>query len=162
MEKKDEMNRRSMLKTAGAGLGLALAAGCTTASTGEARKVAIPEWGEFHHVGIPTQTKHDNEYYIEGGKVFITSPDHSVGRIEWCRWEPDSEDPELLRTTTHIAFNVEDVDAAMTKAEKDGNEIFLEPFVPFEGVKVGFIKHEGVLIEFLEKTAEGEQKWPPA
>ncbi len=154
MQKKENLSRRSVLKGAGAGLGLALAAEVGMAK-GVAARTKNPKWGKFHHIGIPTQTEHEKEYYIEGGKVHITNPDFSPGRIEWCRWLEGSPDPEKLRTTVHIAYQVEDCAEAIK-----GHKVFLEPFVPFDGVRVAFIEHEGFLIEFLEKTKK-ESPWPP-
>lgn len=172
MEQKENMSRRWILKTTGAGLGLIMA-GFTAAeasSCGGPAKGASPETAhkcgpkpkkcgksrsierkQFHHVGIPTQVKHENERYLAGGKVYITDPEKHPYRIEWCRWLPESKDPEMLRTTPHIAFEVPCVDKEIAKY--DEKEIFLRPFVPFEGVRVAFINHEGTLIEFLEKTA---------
>ena len=143
-----------MLKTSGAGLGLILTGLGVTESHAEtaAKSAADPRklpCGAFHHIGVPTKIKHDKETYLEDSKVYITDPDEHPYHIEWCRWMPGSEAPELLRTTTHIAFRVKDVDAELAKYDK--KDIFLEPFVPFEGAKVAFINHEGTLIELLQK-----------
>jgi len=144
-----------MLKTTGAGLGLMLA-GLGAADAADAPRDAgdlgasknMP-CGAFHHIGVPTTTKHDDEQYLDDAKVYITDPDKHPFHIEWCRWMPGSESPELLRTTTHVAFLVKDVEAEVAKYDK--KDIFIEPFVPFEGAKVAFINHEGTLVEFLQK-----------
>lgn len=153
MEKTEGISRRSMLKASGAGLGLALA-GCQQMGA-PARKKRGPgkafARADYHHLGLPTQTKHENERFLTDSKVYITDPEKDPFRIEWCRWLPDSEAPEKLKTETHIAFEVDDVEAEVAKYKKE--EIFLAPGVPFEGVKVAFILYEGALIEFLQKTA---------
>jgi len=41
----------------------------------------------------------------------------------------------------------------MERKEEMSRRSILKPFVPFEGVRVAFINHEGTLIEFLQKTA---------
>ena len=163
MEQEQLTNRRSMLKASGAGLGLALAglgaAGVSavtavteshaaTAAKSAADPRSLP-CGAFHHIGVPTKIKHENETYLEASKVYITDPDTHPYHIEWCRWMPGSESPELLRTTTHIAFLVKSVDAELAKYDK--KDIFIEPFEPFAGAKVAFINHEGTLIELLQK-----------
>ena len=155
MAHEEAVSRRSVLKTTGAGLGLLVAG--LTASELEAHCGSCGKKGKkkpqklvFHHVGIPTQRKHENETFLEGAKVYITDPEKHPFGIEWCRWMPDSEAHELLKTTTHIAFQVDDVEAKM--AEFDEKDVFLKPFVPFEGAKVAFINHEGTLIEFLQKS----------
>jgi diaminopimelate epimerase len=53
-----------------------------------------------------------------------------------------------MKTWAHIAFQVDDVEAEVAKY--DASKIFAKPYVPFEGVKVAFIDHEGMLIEFLQ------------
>jgi len=157
MEKQENVSRRSMLQTTGAGVGAILAglqvadaeAKCGSCGSKDARR--FPR-AKFHHVGIPTQVKHKNERYLAGGKVYITNPDDHPYHIEWCRWLPESKDPKLLRTTVHLAFEVDCVEKELAKYTD--KEIYLKPFVPFEGVKVAFILHEGHLIEFLEKTGK--------
>ncbi|HUT11047.1 MAG TPA: hypothetical protein VMY42_11165 [Thermoguttaceae bacterium] len=149
--KKETVSRRDVLKTGSAGLGLALA-GMTAGELQAAgpRGAKKPQKIAFHHAGIPTTKKQEDETYLEESKVYITDPEKHPFGIEWCRWMPDSEAPELLRTTTHLAFKVDDVEAKM--AEFDKEIWFIEPFVPFEGAKVGFINFEGTLIEFLQKS----------
>lgn len=149
------MDRRSMLKTSSVGVGAILAGlsvedvlaadACRGSKKGKTLARA-----KFHHIGVPTQAKHKNERYLDGGKVYITDPDKNPYHIEWCRWLPESKDPKLLRTSVHLAFQVDCVETELKKYE--AKDIFLKPFVPFEGVKVAFVKHEGMLIEFLQKT----------
>jgi len=99
---------------------------------------------EFHHVGIPTNEQKDGETYLEGGRLFITEVDASPNKIEWLRFEDDSPMPELLKTSTHISYKVDDVAAEMA-----GKEVLLEPFNPMEGVTVAFIVEEGIPIELM-------------
>lgn len=102
---------------------------------------------QFHHVGIPTSTKRANETYLEGAKLYITDPEASPYRIEWLRYEPGSPLPQRLQTEPHIAFMVEDLEAAMK-----GKEVLIPPFVPMPGLVVGFVIEDGALIEFMQKT----------
>jgi len=103
---------------------------------------------EFHHVGIPTQTKRDGETYLEAGKVYVTDAESSPYSIEWLRFEPDSPMPEPLKTTAHVAFAVDDLAAAL-----EGKDVLIEPFAPMEGLKVAFILHDGAPVEFMQVTA---------
>jgi hypothetical protein len=146
-----ELDRRTMLKAAGAGLAMALAGlkGTEVLAADAADDKKTKPRAAFHHIGVPTQTKHENERFLEGGKVYITDPDKSPYHIEWCRWLPESKDPEILRTKAHLAFQVDDVETELKKY--DEKDVFLKPFSPFEGVKVGFVNIEGQLIEFLQK-----------
>jgi hypothetical protein len=99
---------------------------------------------ELHHIGIPTRTRQANETYIAGGKLHVTSADASPNRIEWLRFEPGSPLPEMLQTSTHIAYRVDDI-----QAEMKGRKVLMEPFSPMPGVMVAFVVEEGVPIELM-------------
>ena len=99
----------------------------------------------FHHIGIPTSKQRDGETYLEGAKLFITSPDESENRIEWLRFEEGSPLPEVLKTTAHVAYAVEDLDAAL-----EGQSILMEPFEPVEGIRVAFILEDEAPVELMQ------------
>jgi hypothetical protein len=100
---------------------------------------------EYHHIGIPTETAHEGEYYIEEYKTYVTPFDTNPYGVEWMRFEPGCPLPELVKTVPHVAFKVDDLAAALK-----GTEVLIEPNSPSEGVTVAFIKHNGAPIEFLE------------
>jgi len=100
---------------------------------------------EYHHVGIPTETSHEGEYYLEAFGMFVTPYDTNPYGVEWLRFEPDSPLPELVRTVPHVAFRVDDLDAAL-----QNKEVLIEPNSPSEGVMVAFIVDNGAPIEFIE------------
>ena len=99
---------------------------------------------ELHHVGIPTTNHHEQETYLPDAKLYITDAESSVNRIEWLRFEPDSPTPELLKTTAHIAYRVDDL-----PAEMQGRDVLVEPFSPMEGLTVAFVIEEGAPIELM-------------
>ncbi|WP_068318573.1 VOC family protein [Aliiruegeria sabulilitoris] len=99
---------------------------------------------EFHHIGIPTALERPKENHMADAKLFVTNPDDSVARIEWLRFEEGSPLPDLLKTEAHIAYLVDDVDAAMA-----GKELLMEPFEPGPGTRVGFVIEDGMPIEFM-------------
>jgi hypothetical protein len=101
--------------------------------------------GTFHHFGVPTGKKSENETYIEGGKVFVTDPEAHPFRVEFLRFEADSPMPGDVKTKSHAAFMVEDLDAALA-----GQEVFIEPFDATETLRVAFIKDGDALIELME------------
>ena len=145
-----DINRRDLLAAAGAAGLLGLGAiGPLSAEEAAKGQPAI----KFHHIGLPTDKKHDNEQFLADAKVYITQPSADPFRIEWCRWLPESTAPEKLRTYPHLAFEVDDVEKEIAKY--DPAKVFMKPSSPFEGVKVGFIEHEGFLIEFLQNTKKG-------
>jgi hypothetical protein len=100
---------------------------------------------EFHHIGIPTTQPQPNEIYLEGVKLFITDASQSPHRIEWIRAESDCPFPEVLKTTAHVAYTVENLDEAIAR-----QNVIWPPFEPFPGIRVAFILDEGAPIEYLE------------
>jgi hypothetical protein len=62
---------------------------------------------------------------------------------------PGSPISELVRTVPHIAFEVDDLDSAVS-----GKEVLTEPTSFFKGVRVAMIKHNGAPIELLEFQKE--------
>ena len=102
----------------------------------------------FHHIGIPTTTPRPGETCLEEARLHITDPEASEHRIEWLRFEDDSPLPEVLKTTAHVAFVVDDLDAALA-----GQDVLLEPFTPMEGVRVAFIMDDGAPVEFMQLDA---------
>jgi hypothetical protein len=100
---------------------------------------------EFHHVGIPTETRRDGETYLEPAKLYVTDAEASPYRIEWLRFEPDSPMPEALKKTAHVAFRVDDLQAAL-----QGQDVLIPPFSPMEGIQVAFIMHDGAPVEFMQ------------
>lgn len=103
---------------------------------------------EFHHIGVPSRQSRPNETYLEAGKVFVTPVDADPLRIEWLRFEFGSPMPKELQTMTHLAYKVDDIEA-----ELKGRKVLIPPFTPMPGVKVAFILHEGVPVEFMQLGA---------
>lgn len=99
----------------------------------------------LHHFGIPTDKPQQDETYLEGAKLYVTPVDKSPNKIEWLRFEADSPMPDLLKTTSHIAYQVDDL-----ATEMEGREVLLEPFSPMEGVTVAFVVEEGAPIELMQ------------
>lgn len=100
---------------------------------------------KFHHVGIPTDKVREGEIYLEDAKLHVTPIEASPYNIEWLRFEDGSPMPELLKTTAHVAFVVEDIAQAM-----EGKEVLMDPFNPMEGVTVAFIVEDGAPVELMQ------------
>jgi hypothetical protein len=99
---------------------------------------------KFNHVGIPTTTPQEGEFYAEGMKLFLTNFNDSPNKIEFLRFEADSEMPEILKTHAHIAYEVPDLKVAM-----EGKKVVLEPFEGGKGQMCAFIEEEGIAIELM-------------
>ena len=102
----------------------------------------------FHHFGVPTTTPREGETYLPGARLYVTDPGSSPNAIEWLRFEPDCPMPETLRTRAHIAFEVDNLDAALV-----GQTILIEPFEPMDGVRVAFIMEDEQAVELMQITA---------
>jgi hypothetical protein len=100
---------------------------------------------KYHHIGIPTQAKHENEEYLKEYGVYVSGYDTSPYGVEWMRFELDSPLPEIIKMVPHVAFVVDDIENEI----KD-KEVIIEPNSPSEGVRVAFIIDNGTPIEFLE------------
>jgi hypothetical protein len=102
---------------------------------------------KLRHVGFPTEIEHANETLLEAAGVYVTDPEADPYLIEWLRFLPDSPMPKELKTGPHLAFEVDDLAAAL-----DGMTVLIEPFSPAEGVSVAFVLHQGVPIEFMQTS----------
>ncbi len=102
---------------------------------------------QFHHVGVPMDAQQPDETYLEGGKVYITAPEASPYRFEYLRFEADSPLPEAMKTGPHVAYVVDDLEAAM-----EGGEVLLEPFQPMENLRVAFIVKDSIVVELMQEV----------
>jgi hypothetical protein len=107
---------------------------------------ATERWGwRYHHTGIPTREVRPDERYLAEFKVYVSGfPDSPFG-VEWMRFEPGSPVPEVVRTMPHVAFEVDDLDAAL--ADK---EVVSAPGSPSTGVRAAMILDDGCPIELIE------------
>ncbi len=101
---------------------------------------------EFHHYGVPTTEKHEGENYFEGVKVHGTDPEQHPYRVEFLRFDADCPLPEPIRTKTHAAFVVPDLDAAL-----QGQKVILEPFDVTENLRCAFIMDGDAVIELMQR-----------
>lgn len=99
---------------------------------------------KFNHVGVPTSVRQPKETYSPEMKLFLTDFNESPNRIEFLRFEDDSTMPDLLKTHTHIAYEVDDMEA-----ELEGREILLAPVTNAERMTMAFIVEEGIGIELI-------------
>jgi len=107
---------------------------------------AIRRWGwRYHHLGIPTDVVRDGERYLEQFGMYVSGFESSPYGIEWMRFEEDSPVSELVRTVPHLAFEVDDLEAAL-----EGKQVLTPPNAPSDGVRVAMILHDGAPVELLQ------------
>jgi hypothetical protein len=100
---------------------------------------------KLNHIGIPTKTKQENEIYNEGIKVFLTDFSLSANKIEFLRFDSDSEFPQLIQDAAHIAYEVESLEE-----EVNGKKVLVEPVSVNDSLRIAFIEEEGIAIELMQ------------
>ena len=85
--------------------------------------------------------------------MYVSGYESSPFGIEWMRFEPDSPLPDLVKTVPHVAFEVDDLEAALA-----GREILIPPNSPSPGTTVAFIIDNGAPVELLQMDRESLQK----
>jgi hypothetical protein len=112
--------------------------------------LAVHDWGwRYHHLGIPTDKAFDGETHLEKFKLYVSGFETSPFGIEMMRYDEGSPVPEIIRKLPHIAFEVEDLDEALKKADFT---VITPPNSPSGGVRVAMIEHNGAVIELIEFT----------
>jgi hypothetical protein len=119
--------------------------------------VAIRNGWRYHHIGIPTQTPRPDEIHIPRLHIHVAGFETSPCGVQWMRFDPDAPYPDVVKTIPHVAFEVDDLMAALA-----GQEILIPPNSPSAGVKVAMILDHGAPIELMEfsPTSESQEKTP--
>jgi hypothetical protein len=99
----------------------------------------------YHHLGVPHGRARPGEQHLHDLGVHIVAWDSNPFGIEFMRFEPQCEVPDLVRRLPHLAFEVDDLDRAIA-----GRPLIIPPNRPSEGVRVAFIEHEGLPVELLQ------------
>ena len=120
--------------------------GASTTRKGDEPPAAVSVHGwRYHHIGIPTNVPRPGEQYLERFKMYVSAFETSPCGIQWMRFEPDSPVHTLIKSVPHVAFEVDDLEAAL-----EGKEVLTEPNSPSEGVVVAMILDSGAPVELLE------------
>ena len=96
-------------------------------------------------MGVPTVTPRRGERYLPHLKMFVCGFESSPFGIEWMRFEPDSPVSELVKSVPHLAFEVDDLEAAVA-----GRQLLGDASSPCEGVRVAMFVDDGIPIEVLQ------------
>lgn len=99
----------------------------------------------YHHLGIPTTVPRPDEVHLTHLKIHVSGFASSPYGIEWMRFDPDCTIAEIIRTVPHIAFEVDNLEAAL-----EGQELLGEVSSPSEGVRVAMILDNGAPVELLQ------------
>lgn len=100
---------------------------------------------KFNHLGIPTTERFDGEIDLPHLKMTVSDHENNPFGIQWQRYWDNAPYPELVKTIPHIAFEVDDLDAALID-----QTVIIQPNSPSEGLRVAFIEVNGAPIELME------------
>lgn len=108
----------------------------------------IAFWGwKFHHIGIPTNDRKENETYLPKSKTHVSEFESNPFGIEWMRFEQDSNVNELIQKIPHVAFEVKDLDWELKNRDLN---VISAPSVPADGIREAMIEYNGALIQLFE------------
>jgi hypothetical protein len=108
------------------------------------RAVSVEGW-RFHHIGIPTSTPRAGERYLADLKMHVSGFESSPYGVQWMRFDADAPFPDIIKTVPHVAFEVDDLAAAL-----EGKAVLISPNSPSAGVTVAMIVDNGAPVELLE------------
>jgi hypothetical protein len=98
----------------------------------------------YHHLGIPTDVPRPDEIHLAHFGLFVSGFATSPHGIEWMRFEENCPLHPLIKTVPHVAFEVDDLDAAL-----EGEEVIYPPGSPSEGVRSAMIVVDGAPVELI-------------
>jgi len=99
----------------------------------------------YNHVGIPTTGPFDGEIPLPHLKMTVSDHQSNPFGIQWQRYWDDAPYPELVKTVPHVAFEVDDLAAAL-----EGHRVIIEPNSPSRGVIVAFVEVGGAPVELMQ------------
>ncbi len=100
---------------------------------------------KFNHIGIPTTESFEGEIDLPHLKITVSDHMDNPFGIQWQRYWDDSSYPELVKKVPHVAFEVDNLDAAL-----EGKKIVIPPNSPSEGVVVAIIEVKGAPVELMQ------------
>ena len=100
---------------------------------------------KFNHVGIPTTSQFDGEIRLDHLKMTVSDHKRNAFGIQWQRYDTDAPYPDCVKAFAHVAFEVEDLEAALV-----GHKVIVEPNSPMEGLIVAFIEVDGAPVELMQ------------
>jgi len=100
---------------------------------------------KFNHIGIPTAGSFDGEIPLPHLKMTVSDQQGNPFGIQRQRYGVEGPYPDLVKTVPHVAFEVDDLTAAL----KD-QHVIIEPNSPSRGVLVAFIEISGAPVELMQ------------
>ena len=107
---------------------------------------------KFNHIGIPTTTSFEGEIDLPHLKITVSDHENNQFGIQWQRYWEDAPYPDLVKLVPHVAFEVDDLESALT-----GQNIIIQPNSPSDGVVVAFIEVNGAPVELMQYINETKE-----
>jgi len=118
----------------------------------EPPEVVVRRGWRYHHLGIPTTVLRDNETYLEKYGLYVSGFPTSPYGIEWMRFEDSSPLHPLIKSVPHVAFEVDDLDAALI-----GQDVISPAGSPSDGVRAAMIVVDGAPVELIWFRKQSER-----
>lgn len=106
---------------------------------------------KYNHLGIPTAARFEGEIDLPHLKMTVSDHENNPFGIQWQRYWPDAPYPELVKTVPHVAFEVDDLNAAL-----EGQKVIISPNSPSAGLTVAFIEVNGAPVELMQYDRRAE------
>lgn len=100
---------------------------------------------KFDHIGIPTTGEFPGEIPLPHLKITVSDHQDNPFGIQWQRYWDDAPYPDLVKSVPHVAFEVDDLAAAI-----EGLTVIIEPNSPSPGVLVAFVEVRGAPVELMQ------------
>ena len=104
---------------------------------------------QFDHIGIITDQSKDDETFVPATRVWITDFQKHPFRVEWIRYEADSPVTGPVREMPHVAYRVDDIQAAGR-----GMKVLLKPFDAGPRFAGFYQTADGAVVEFVKYKDE--------
>jgi len=104
----------------------------------------------YSHVGVPTTQEKNWAGYVKELGVHFVDPSTEPFKIEWLKFDADSPMDKAIQTNLHVAYQVDDIEAAVADAVAKGKKVLMAPMSPLPGLLLAYIDHEGVVVEFSQ------------
>lgn len=99
---------------------------------------------KYNHVGIPTTECFEGEIDLPQLKMTVSDHENNAFGIQWQRYWKNAPYPALVKSVPHVAFEVDDLDAALKN-----QKVIIPPNSPSEGLVVAFIEVNGAPVELM-------------
>jgi hypothetical protein len=106
----------------------------------------------YNHLGIPTTGRFEGEIDLPHLKMTVSDHENNPFGVQWQRYWEDAPYPDLVKTIPHVAFEVDDLDAAL-----EGQRVIIKPNSPSAGWTVAFIEVNGAPIELMQHDSHSSR-----